>query len=338
MDILLVIAHPAHVHFFRNFIREMEERGHELHVMLKERENTKILMDQFGLDHQEFGKTYPDRFSKGYGVFYNDISLLRKIGRNTIDVTASIGGLYSVHAGKMLDAVAIDFMDTEGARFTNMLTFPFADMIATPDCYSSPVPEDKHIPYPGYHELAYLHPNRYEPDGSILDHIDVGQGEYIVVRFSSLDASHQRGERALNIKEKLQLIRYLEGYGRVYVNSESRLPSSLKKHRIPVPDDKFLDLLAFSKLYVGEGATAASEAGVLGVPWIYISKKGRCYLDDQQKRYSLGKHCKDLKETKEAVIELLQGDQDFKRAQKRLLRDKIDVTGWMIELFEDLDI
>ena len=33
MKALVTVQHPAHVHFFRNAIRELEERGHEVHFI-----------------------------------------------------------------------------------------------------------------------------------------------------------------------------------------------------------------------------------------------------------------------------------------------------------------
>ena len=35
MRILIDIGHPAHVHYFRNFVRAMEERGHHCIALRK---------------------------------------------------------------------------------------------------------------------------------------------------------------------------------------------------------------------------------------------------------------------------------------------------------------
>jgi predicted glycosyltransferase len=40
MRILIDVLHPAHVHFFRNFHTEMEERGHELCITARSKDRT----------------------------------------------------------------------------------------------------------------------------------------------------------------------------------------------------------------------------------------------------------------------------------------------------------
>jgi len=327
------MGHPGHVHFFRHLIAELESKGHECLVCVKERENTTKLLDLFDITYSIFGKTYPNRPAKAWGVMANDIRLINIARRFKPDLTLSIGGLYSVHAGACLGVPSIDFTDTENARFTNMLTFPFATVVATPDCYRAPVPAHKHRPYPGYHELAYLHPDRFEPDPSIIEDLGLEIGEYIVVRLSSLDASHQEGEGALSEEEKVQLILGLSEYKKVIVDSESPLPSKLDRFRMNIPEHLYHHLLAHAALYVGEGATAASESGVLGVPWVYASRVGRCYLDDQENRYGLGKTVSSLEKALRCADVMLK--KDITEGWQRLLKDKIDVTSWMIKLIED---
>lgn len=335
MNISVVMAHPAHVHFFKNFIFEMEERGDQISVLVKERENTTELLDLIGIDYETFGRTYQGRPGKAVGVLLNDLSLLKKMKRSKPDMTMSIGGLYSVHAGKLLGVPAIDFMDTEGARYTNMLTFPFADVIATPDCYREKVPEKKHISYPGYHELAYLHPDRFELDDDILDELGLQAKEYTLVRFSSMDASHQVGERALSVEEKVKLVEELERYGPVLVDTEGPLPKEIEDHALNIPPHRYHHLLANAKLYLGEGATAASESGVLGVPWVFISNHSRCYLDDQERNYGLGRTVRSYSGAMTFAEKVWKEDTErFQKARKELLKDKIDVTNWMIELAE----
>lgn len=37
MKILIDMGHPAHVHFWKNFIWEMEKQGHEFKVVVREK-------------------------------------------------------------------------------------------------------------------------------------------------------------------------------------------------------------------------------------------------------------------------------------------------------------
>ncbi|MFW6038200.1 MAG: DUF354 domain-containing protein [Candidatus Saliniplasma sp.] len=338
MKVLLVIAHPAHVHFFKNLIREMEDEGHEFLLMVKKRENTVTLLDLYGFEYETFGKTYTSKLGKGLGVIHNDVSLIKKAKKFEPDITASIGGLYSVHAGSVLGAYTIDFMDTEIADFTNLLTFPCADTIVTPDCYKGSVPKKKHLKYRGYHELAYLHPKRFKPDKNIVRDMGLKPKDYTIVRFSTMDASHQSDESILSRRDKIDLVRLLADYGDVIVSSEHKVPASIKKYEANIPEHRFHEVLAYSRLYIGEGATTASEAGVLGVPWIFLSNKIRGYLENQELKYELGAQIDTTHEAFFTLRSILEEtiEVDFNAARKRLLRDKIDVTAWMKRLFEHI--
>ena len=336
MKVLIVMGHPAHVHFFRHYMKEMEDRGHEIMVCVKLREITTKLLDIYDIPYKTFGKTYPNQPAKAWGIVMNDLRLLNFARRFKPDLTASIGGLYSVHAGACLSVPSIDFMDTENATLTNAITFPLATVVATPDCYAGKVPSRKHRPYPGYHELAYLHPSRFSPDMKKLEPLGVGPRDYIVVRFSTLDASHQMGEAVLNQDEKIELVKELSSHCRVFVDCEGEMPKELDGNALKIMPHNYHHVLAFARLYVGEGATAASEAGVLGVPWIYISGDRRGYLDDQERTYGLGKTVKSKTHAIETVKELMKKTPShYELMRKKLLNEKIDVTSWMVELSEE---
>ena len=49
MKILIDIGHPAHVHYFRNFIKIMEDRGHEFLIIAKNRSVTFNLLDSYNI-------------------------------------------------------------------------------------------------------------------------------------------------------------------------------------------------------------------------------------------------------------------------------------------------
>jgi len=317
----------------------MEKEGHEFLLMVKDRENTTTLMDLLGFEYKTFGKTYSGLVGKGMGVLRNDFALLNQVKDFAPDITASIGGLYSVHAGRMFGVPTIDFTDTENAIITNMLTFPCASVVATPSCYRGDVPKKKHLSYRGYHELAYLHPKRFKPDKRVVHDVGLIPKEYIIVRFSSLDARHQSKEAVLTRRDKIDLVRLLNEYGQVLVDSEHRLPPSIKRYAMDIPDHKFHHILAYSKMYIGEGATTASEAGVLGVPWIYLSKKTRGYLEDQELNYQLGAQVDTVHDAFFTLRSVLEGevDIDFRAARRTLIKEKIDVTRWMKLLFEHFE-
>ena len=109
---------------------------------------------------------------------------------------------------------------------------------------------------------------------------------------------------------------------------------------LKLSDDDVHHLLAYAQILVGESATMASEAAVLGTPAVYIATTGRGYTDDQEARYGIVRSFTEA-EFDQACAELdriLQPEvlQTLgSRARRELLREKIDVTGWMLNFFED---
>ena len=82
----------------------------------------------------------------------------------------------------------------------------------------------------------------------------------------------------------------------------------------------------------------ASEAACLGIPAVFISNTGRGYTTEQDKRYGLIRHYSldrwpEILDTMKAWA-----SQDLNEAwqEKRrvMLKDKIDVTPWLVDLIE----
>src|SRR6185295_14985296 len=162
-----------------------------------------------------------------------------------------------------------------------------ADYVCTPECYQGSV-RGHHIRYPGYHELAYLHPNRFTPDPEVVRRAGIDPtARYAIVRFVAYKASHDIGTSGLTDQQKIRFVRALAEHGTVYVSSESPLPAELEPNRLSAPVSDIHHIIAHARLLAGESATMASEAAVLGVPAVYISPFGRGYTDDEEARYGL---------------------------------------------------
>lgn len=56
MRILIDIGHPAHVHLFKNFAHEMQNKGHKVLFTLRDKEFEIELLKSEGLDYVSFGK------------------------------------------------------------------------------------------------------------------------------------------------------------------------------------------------------------------------------------------------------------------------------------------
>ena len=53
--IVVDIGHPAHVHFFKNFIWEMQRRGHKILVTVTRKDVSMELLDNYGFNYIVLG-------------------------------------------------------------------------------------------------------------------------------------------------------------------------------------------------------------------------------------------------------------------------------------------
>lgn len=333
------ILHPAHVHFFRNFIGEMERRGHRFLITARDKECTVELLRSYGLEHAVLSRHRHGSAALALELIVRTARFWRRARRFRPDFLLGIMGPTIALAGKLLPSKTVIFYDTEMAAVTNRFAYPLADRVCTPECYQGKI-GSHHVTYPGYHELAYLHPRRFTPDPGVLESHGLSVDEPLfLVRFVSWGASHDVGERGFSMAGKRRLVERLTRAGRVLISSEGPLPEDLERYRFPLPVQDIHHVLAFARLLVGESATMASEAAVLGTHALFVSKTGRGYTDEQEARYGLV-HNFDHRQEDEALarVEELLGAEDLqadgRRRRERLLAEKIDVTGWMVDYFE----
>jgi hypothetical protein len=339
MRVLIDILHPAHVHFFRNFYAEMESRGHEVCITARDKDRSVELLRAYDLPYQQISQ----QKSGGAGLMLEMAQRtpkLMKIMRSfKPDAMTGIMGPSIALAGalRVRRVPAVVFYDTEFAVQTNRVVYPLAYSVCTPDCYSGTVP-GRHPTYAGYHELAYLHPNRFQPDPAVLAEFGVSPGEaFSIVRFVSWQAVHDRREKGLTVKQKRHLVEVLQRRGRVLISSEGELTPDLADLAVRGPVEKIHHLIAHARLVVGESATMSSEAAVLGTPAVFIATTGRGYTDDQEKRYGLVRHfTEDQYDMALSAIEeiLAEPATTWQAARQRMLDEKIDVTAWMTDYFE----
>ena len=333
------ILHPAHVHFFRNFIAEMESRGHEFLVTVREKEIAVDLLRAHSIPHVVISRQARGHVPMAAELMVRTARFWRLARRFRPDYLLGIMGPTIALAGKVLPSRTVIFYDTEMAKVTNWFAYPLADRVCTPTCYQESVGPN-HVTYPGYHELTYLHPRRFTPDREVLSTYGLATEEPIyIVRFVSWEASHDVGETGLSSAHKERLVGTLSRRGRVLITSEGPLPASLESYRSPLPVEHIHHALAFADLLVGESATMASEAAVLGTHAIFVSKTGRGYTDEQEREYGLV-HNFSHQQGDEALgeVDRLLALEDVKAdaalRRQRLLSEKIDVTAWMVEFFE----
>jgi hypothetical protein len=341
LRILIDISHPAHVHFFRNAINIWKDHGHRVHIVSRQKDIALELLDGFGFDHKCLSRSGKGMVSLFSEMLVHESRLFREARRFKPDIMLQIGGLFVSHVGFACSIPSITFTDTEMATLSNALTFPFTTAVVTPSCYEGTVPHRKHYLYHGYHELAYLHPSRFTPDPAVRGMLGVGKDEpFFIVRFVSWGAAHDVGETGFKRPVKVKMVQELANHGRVFITSEGRLPAELERFRFTLPPQIIHHALAFARLCIGESATMASEAAILGVPAIFVSTSPRGYTTEQERIYDMTYTFSHLRQhdALDKLRELLRTEDlrgIWRAKRQRLMEDKIDVTDWLVKLVED---
>jgi hypothetical protein len=265
--------------------------------------------------------------------------MLKEVIKFKPDILVGFGSIRAAHVSFIIRKPCINFEDTEHSTEQIRFYLPFVDAVCTPSCYAQDLGK-KQIRFNGYMELASLHPNRFTPNPSVLSELGLTESDpFIIIRFVSWNASHDLGQHG--IRDKVKLVKALEEYGRVLITSEGGLPLDLQQYQIRISPDKLHDLLYYATLYVGEGATTASECAVLGTHSIYVNTLRLGYIGEEDERYHLvsdfsGKVCTD--ETVLSEVKTLLQNSDIKKEGKRkgaiLVADKIDMTAFMVWFIE----
>jgi uncharacterized protein len=336
MRILIDINHPAHVHYFRNFYKIMRDEGHVIMVVSRNKELEHVLLNLYEIPFVTRGKGKTGRIGKFLYLIYADLKLLSIALKFKPDLFLNFLHPYPSHAAKLLRKPSLVFSDTEHAKLHHKITVPFATRIFTPACYRIDLGK-KHTRFNSYMELAYLHPNYFTPDSTILNLLKVRENEkYVIIRFVSWGAAHDFGHTGMTLKNKRKVVSELSKLAKVFITSEKPLPDDMEQYRVKIPVNKMHDAIFYSSLLFGESATMASEAAVLGTPAIFIHNDGIGYTDEEEKKYGLVCNFSESESDQQRAIEkakliLKLKKNDFLIKRELLLSDCIDTTAYIIE-------
>lgn len=338
MKFLFDLNHPAHVHFFCHPMRLLKDRGHEVLVTSREKEMALPLLDELGVQHWVLSAHRGGGvLALGRELVARDWALLQVARRERPDAMAAIGGTFVAHVGRLSGIPGLVFYDTENAVLQNAITYPFAHRVIVPRCYQGRLPAH-HERYAGYHELSYLHPQRFSPDRDVALQAGLApERENFFIRTVSWQANHDLLETGWNIALLRRLVSWLAERGQVHISSETALPEDLARFAYRGRVSDVHHVMAHCRLFVGESATMASECAVLGVPAIYAAHTGRGYTDEQESRYGLVANLRQFDAERLIGIadELLQRPvAEWQVRRERLLAETIDVATYVADRIE----
>ena len=209
--------------------------------------------------------------------------------KENIDI--ALGTSVSIaHVSKFTNVKSIIFDDDDDVQpIVTKFVNPFANYLVSPDVLKGKRKMLNSIFYPGYHELAYLHPKYFTPDNEVLKELGLNQKSiYFILRFNSFNAHHDIGEIGLSISQKIKLIEILKKHGKIFITTEKEIEPELK-YQLKINPEKIHSLIANAKMFIGDSQTMTSEAAVLGVPSLRCNSfAGRIsYINEQEFKYGL---------------------------------------------------
>jgi uncharacterized protein len=341
MRIFIDIGHPAHVHYFRNFIELMKAKGHEFFVSARNRSMIHYLLDHYQIQYFDRGKGRNGIIGKLFYMLIADIRLFKMALRFKPDIYLSFASPYLAQVSWLLHKPHIVIDDTEHARFNHMLYKPFSKVFLNPVSFRKDF-GIRQIFFNSFVELFYLFPKYFTPNPDVLKILGLTpDSKFALLRFVSWEANHDIGHSGLDLVNKKRLITLLlEKEYKVFISSETdKNDLFFKPYLLKMAPELIHDLMAYSTLLVTEGATMASECAMMGTPAIYVNSLDAGSLRDLEDKYHLifgFRSSEGVIEKVNELLSLINLRKIFQERRQKILDEKIDLTAFLVWFVENL--
>ena len=275
MKILIDINHPAHVHYYRNFIKLMEAKGHQFCVINRDSKMINQLLDIYGIEHTIRNKR-PEKKSTIASVMnlaQMTLWCIRKSFSFHPDLYMGFASVPCSVTSWLFRKPSILVDDTEHNALNHNIYIRFCSAVLTPFYFLKDLGNrGKQIHFNAYVEQLYLHSVYYKSGTQVLEELNVKPKEYVIVRYIAYDAHHDLKTHSLSDETKKRIIKEISKKHRVFVSLEKGVNDPFyDEYVLKISPEKMHDLEANAKFMVTEGATMASESFVHGVPFLYIN-------------------------------------------------------------------
>lgn len=344
MGFLIEINHPGQVHLLKHIIEKLQREKTNHVVISKNEKSITDLLTHYQIPFVNIGMKGKGTVGKLLKqlVFTYRAFIIAKRNKLNIGVGSSFTNDLLTIIIRNFKSIHLSDDDEEMVPFITKYSYPFATVILAPDCIHFKKFERKVIPYAGYHELAYLHPNYFNPDPSILSELGLTtMDKYFVLRFVALKGHHDGGHKGISLDQKRVLINYLVNIGKVFITSENPIETEFEKYRIPITPEKIHSVLYYATAFIGDSQTMTSEAAILGTPSFKCntfagklsvpneleSKYNLCYSFQPEEFESMLMKIK-------SVLNSSETKEIWKQKTELLWKEKIDVTSFIFKYIQ----
>lgn len=267
-SLLFEVNHPGQVHLLRNLYHILIVNGHKIIVITKKDKIINHLLDFYKIKYTLIGEKGAGVVGKLIKQIVFDVKafLITKKNKLTLGVGSSITNDH-LSAISSFQSIHLSDDDENIVPLIKKFSYPFTDIILAPECLKFPKFHFKTIGYNGYHELAYLHPNRFSPDENVLTKIGLKKNEpFFILRFVALLGHHDGGHKGISFEQKKIIINELKPHGKIFITSEKPIESEFEEYRLPVAPEEIHSLMYYAQMFIGDSQTMTTEAAILGTP------------------------------------------------------------------------
>lgn len=345
MKYLFFTNTPAHVHMYRNAVRELSDADYDVLVLGRDYGCTLPLLDYFDLEYERYGKCETTKYSLFRELPFHYTNIFKQVRAFDPDLIFGYGA-YSAHAGALSRTPVVTVFDSEPTKLDHVVSKPFTSVQLTPSAFEKDL-GDKHYKFNGFKETAYLHPDVFEPSpAEIRDELRIDADEpYVIVRFNAFGSHHDVGESGFSPGEKRELIGLLNEHATVFVSDEG---DQLDFEQVDAqPFDlhpaKMHDALASASLLVADTQTMVTEAALLGTPAIRSNSfVGDSDMGNFKELEANGllhneKTLDGVLERVEAILTDASAQQRWQRRRDEYLADKVNLTELLVEIATRFD-
>jgi predicted glycosyltransferase len=332
-------AHPAQVWLLRPIAAYVEQFA-EVEWILREKDISAPLARHLGLGYRTISRAASGLLGNAAefaGATASALRLTRELELDAWVTKYGPGNLAALLSGGR--SISFNDDDADIVPFIAWTSYPASTVTAVTDVTRMGLHERRAVRFPGFLELCYLHPSRFEPDPTIYDDLGLERGaRFAIVRLSSLQSHHDVGVRGIGEALLRKLLALAAPEIRVFITSEKALSEELEPFRSPIAVHRIHHALAFAEFVIGDSQTMTAEAAVLGTPAFRLNDfVGRISYLSELERYQLAHGFRPGQEPRLlAAVEslLVRGTwrDEYQRRRRVMLADKIDPVPWFGEV------
>lgn len=331
-------AHPSQLWIMRALAPAVQEFAHVVWV-IRDKDGSAALARDLGLSFQTISTARTGLAGNAWELLANIPKAIGITRRKRVDLWFTKYGAGNV-AAWLLGRKTVSFNDDDidVVPLIACTSYPFAHSILAPSCVRMGRFEKKVERYRGYHELFYLHPNRFRPDPGVLRELGLGEGEkFGILRLSGLQSHHDVGVEGMSAELVRQIIRDFAPEYRLFITSERPLDPEFEPFRIAIPRTRIHHALAYADFFAGDSQTMTAEAAVLGTPAFRINDfVGRISYLEELDSFGLSHGFRrdqsaEMLSRMKAVLGEPNVRSTFERRRRQMLDQKCDPVPFVAE-------